>query len=105
MKNNKLLIVAGIATVIIIIALIIGKKQGWIGKSDATEVSIEKVAKRTIVETVAASGKVQPEAEVKISPYVPREIIELAVKEGYKLTEGIWLVRIDPDIQQSTVER
>jgi HlyD family secretion protein len=105
MKNNKLLIIAGIATVIIIIALIIGKKQGWIGKSDATEVSIEKVAKRTIVETVAASGKVQPEAEVKISPDVPGEIIELTVKEGDKVTAGQLLVRIDPDIQQSNVER
>jgi HlyD family secretion protein len=105
MKNNKLLIIAGIATVIIIIALVIGKKQGWIGKSDATEVSIEKVTKRTIVETVAASGKVQPEAEVKISPDVPGEIIELTVKEGDKVTAGQLLVRIDPDIQQSNVER
>ncbi len=105
MKNNKLLIIAGIATVIIIIALIIGKKQGWIGKSDTTEVSIEKVTKRTIVETVAASGKVQPEAEVKISPDVPGEIIELTVKEGDKVIAGQLLLRIDPDIQQSTVER
>jgi HlyD family secretion protein len=105
MKNNKLLIIAGIATVIIIIGLVIGKKQGWIGKSDATEVSIEKVAKRTIVETVAASGKVQPEAEVKISPDVPGEIIELTVKEGDKVKKGQLLVRIDPDIQQSNVER
>lgn len=105
MKNNKLLIIAGIATVIIIIALVIGKKQGWIGKSDATEVSIEKVAKRTIVETVAASGKVQPEAEVKISPDVPGEIIELTVKEGDKVIAGQLLLRIDPDIQQSNVER
>ncbi|MCG3167924.1 MAG: Macrolide export protein MacA [Bacteroidia bacterium] len=105
MKNNRLLIIAGIATVILIIALIIGKKQGWIGKSDATEVSIEKVTKRTIVETVAASGKVQPEAEVKITPDVPGEIIELTVKEGDKVTAGQLLVRIDPDIQQSNVER
>jgi HlyD family secretion protein len=105
MKNNRLLIIAGIATVIIIIALVIGKKQGWIGKSDAVEVSIEKVTKRTIVETVAASGKVQPEAEVKISPDVPGEIIELTVKEGDKVTAGQLLVRIDPDIQRSTVER
>ena len=105
MRNNRLLIVAGIATVIIIIALVIGKKQGWIGKSDATEVSIEKVTKRTIVETVAASGKVQPEAEVKISPDVPGEIIELTVKEGDKVIAGQLLLRIDPDIQQSNVER
>ncbi len=105
MKNNKLLIVAGIATVILIIALVVGKKQGWLGKSDATEVSIEKVTKRTIIETVAASGKVQPEAEVKISPDVPGEIIELTVKEGDKVTAGQLLVRIDPDIQRSNVER
>jgi HlyD family secretion protein len=105
MKNNKLLIIAGIATVILIIALVIAKKQGWVGESNAAEVSIEKVTKRTIVETVAASGKVQPEAEVKISPDVPGEIIELTVKEGDKVKKGQLLVRIDPDIQQSTVER
>lgn len=105
MKNNKLLIIAAVISVILIIVLVIGKKQGWIGKSDAAEVSIEKVSKRTIVETVSASGKVQPEAEVKISPDVPGEIIELTVKEGDKVIKGQLLVRIDPDIQKSTVER
>src|SRR5688572_19659126 len=105
MKNNRVLIIAGIVTLILLVVLVVGKKQGWIGKSNAAEVSIEKVARRTIVETVAASGKVQPEAEVKISPDVPGEIIELTVKEGDKVKKGQLLVRIDPDIQQSTVER
>lgn len=105
MKNNRLLIIAAVTTVILILLLVIGKKQGWWGKSDAAEVSIEKVTKRTIVETVAASGKVQPETEVKISPDVPGEIIELTVKEGDKVTAGQLLVKINPDIQQSTVER
>lgn len=105
MNNNRPLIIAAVATVLLVIALVVAKKQGWIGTSDATKVSTEKITKRTIIETVAASGKIQPETEVKISPDVPGEIIELPVKEGDKVKKGQLLVKIDPDIQQSNVER
>lgn len=105
MNNNRPLIIAGIVSLALIIFLLIAKKQGWIGESDAAKVAVEKVTRRTIVETVAASGKVQPETEVKISPDVPGEIIELPVKEGDRVKKGQLLVKIDPDIQKSNVER
>lgn len=60
---------------------------------------------RDIVETVSASGKIQSESEVIISPDVSGEIMELTVKEGDKVEAGQLLVKIDPDIQKSNVER
>jgi len=83
MKNRKklfkyLLIALGV----LIIFVIIGKKSGWLGKSTEIKISTDFVAKKTIVETVSANGKIQPEVEVKISPDVSGEIMELDIKEG-----------------------
>ena len=59
-KNKKKWIkISIIAVVIIIIVLAIGKKQGWFGKQDAIKVSTEKVANRSIIETVSANGKIK----------------------------------------------
>ena len=71
----------------------------------ATQVAVEQVSRRDIIETVSASGKIQSESEVIISPDVSGEIMELPVKEGDKVEAGQLLVKIDPDIQQSNVER
>lgn len=94
-----------IAVVVLLVFLIVAKKQGWIGKSAATEIEIAKVSRETITETVNASGKVQPEKEVKISADISGEIIELNVKEGDRVTRGQLLVRIKPDEYQRGVER
>ena len=51
-----------------IIFAVIGKKAGWIGGAEKKQVATEKVTKRDIIEVVSASGKIQPEVEVKISP-------------------------------------
>ncbi len=102
--NKKLLIAIGIV-VLVVIVLGIGKKQGWIGPSTAIKVTTEKVAERTITEIVTASGKIQPETEVAISPDVAGKIIALPVKEGDKVTKGQLLVKINPDIYVATVER
>ena len=69
------------------------------------EVEIEKVERRTIKETVSASGKVFPETEIKISSDVSGEIVELYVAEGDSVKEGQILARIDPEAIQSQVER
>jgi len=63
------------------------------------------VEKGEIVEIVSASGRIQPEKEVKISPEVPGEIIELPIKEGMKVTAGDLLININPDLYQSSVSR
>ncbi|MCU0408221.1 MAG: biotin/lipoyl-binding protein [Bacteroidales bacterium] len=82
MKNNKILKILVPAVVLLLIFAVIGKKQGWFGKALTVKVSVENAEKREIIETVTANGKIQPEKEVKISPEVSGEIVELTVKEG-----------------------
>ncbi len=90
---------------LLIVFLVIAKKQGWIGEDKGYEVELGEVKKETIVETVLASGKIQPEVEVKISSEVSGEIIELPVEEGQKVAKGDLLVSINPDIYIAAVNR
>lgn len=101
MKQKKLLKYVLIAVVALLILTVIGKKSGILGKAEITEVTTDVVTKRTIVETIIANGKIQPETEVKISPEVSGEIIELNVKEGDFVEKGKLLLRIKPDIYVS----
>lgn len=98
-KRTKYII--GIAA-IIVVGIIIKK---WTGKDPSILVSVEKVSTRTIVETVSANGKVQPETEVKISPDVSGEVVELHVKEGMEVKKGDLLASINPDIYESALAR
>lgn len=94
------------ATLLIVILLIVLSKTGVIGKKDdGKEVEIAVVKEITLVETVSATGKVQPEVEVKISSEVSGEIIELPIKEGQAVKKGDLLVRVNPDLYQSGVSR
>src|SRR5689334_9241824 len=68
-------------------------------------VSTEKATRRTIVQTVSATGKIQPETEVKISPEVAGEIIELPVDDGMAVKKGDLLVKIKPDSYKALVEQ
>lgn len=104
MKNRPLIISAAVALVLVI-GLIVAKKNNWIGGPPPQKVAAEAAQMRTVVETVSASGKIQSEVEVIISPDVPGEIIFLNLKEGDKVKEGQLLLKIDPDIQRSNVER
>ncbi|MEP0367553.1 MAG: efflux RND transporter periplasmic adaptor subunit [Cyclobacteriaceae bacterium] len=104
-SNNRIIyILLGVVGVLIVIALI-GKSQGWIGKKKAVEVEIGKVKRTTIVEKVSASGAVQPVVEVKISPEVPGEIIDLTIEEGDSVSKGDFLLKIRPDNFESAVQR
>lgn len=89
-----------IVSVIILVAatLLILKKQGIIGKEEGTKVAVEKAILKDIVEVVTASGKVYPEIEVKISPDVSGEIMQLNVKEGDSVTKGQLLATVYADI-------
>ena len=92
--------------IVLIGGLILAKKKGWIGgNSNAIEVEIGYAHKRMVVETVTASGKIQPEVEVKMSPEVSGEIIEVNVVEGQQVKEGDVLIRINPDIYESAITR
>ncbi|MDJ0365384.1 efflux RND transporter periplasmic adaptor subunit [Hymenobacter sp. H14-R3] len=97
MKNNRLLIILAVLVVVLIGGYTVAKKQGWIGKPTGMEVTAATAGPATIVEKVSASGKVQPETEVKISPDVSGEIIELYVHEGDSVKKGQLLLRIRPD--------
>ncbi|MBI6115450.1 efflux RND transporter periplasmic adaptor subunit [Salegentibacter maritimus] len=105
MKKKTLFIIIGIAVALILL-LIVGKKAGWFGKTgNFKEVEITKIEPIDIVETVSATGKIQPEIEVKLSSEVSGEIIELPVVEGQAVEKGDLLVRVNPDIYQSNVNR
>jgi HlyD family secretion protein len=105
MKSNKLLKILIPSVIILIIFAVYGKKQGWFGKAAAVKVAVEKAEKRSIIETITANGKIQPEKEVKISPDVSGEIVELTIREGDQVTKGQLLLRIKPDVYVSQKER
>lgn len=98
----KYLLIAG---GIILVVAIAGSKLGWFGKGNIVQVSTDKVQKRAITETVSASGKVQPEVEVKLSSEVSGEIVELTVKEGDVVKQGQLLCKVRPDILKSGYEQ
>ncbi len=81
-----------------IILLVVLKKTGVLGKEEGTKITAEKVVRRSIVETVNASGKIYPEVEVKMSPDISGEIVELNVEEGDSVKRGQVLARIYGDI-------
>jgi len=105
MKTSKLLSYLLIITVVLIVLAVIGKKAGWFGKEETIEVAVEKARLRNIVETITANGKIQPETEVKISPDVSGEIVELRVKEGDMVERGKLLARIKPEVYISARDR
>lgn len=95
--NKKLIwILVGLFAVIILLVTL--KKTGVIGKETGEEVTTEKVQTRTITESVNASGKVYPEIEVKVSPDISGEVVNLFVEEGDKVTKGQVLAKIYADI-------
>lgn len=104
-KANVWMKRSGIAVGSISLFIFIAMQVGWISTEDPTIVSSEKVTKRDIIETVSASGKIQPETEVKISPDVSGEIVSLYVMEGDKVEKGDLLLKIKPDTYQSMLER
>jgi len=105
MKKNKLLIIVLCLIGALVLFLVIGRQAGWIGGNAGLRVTVEEAELRNIVEIVTASGKVQPIVEVKISPDVSGEIIELPVREGDFVKRGALLARINPDLYESAVER
>ncbi|MBE0391673.1 HlyD family secretion protein [Flavobacterium sp. 7E] len=103
-KKTIYYIVGG--AVLLIVVLIALSKAGVIGNKDnGTEVEIATVNTATIVETVSATGKIQPEIEVKIASMVSGEIISLPVKEGQVVKKGDLLVKINPDLYTSSLNR
>ena len=104
-KKNSKLTKLGIGILVFAFIILIGILTGIIKTEDLPKVEMKKVERRSITETVSASGKIQPEVEVKISPDVSGEIVELLIKEGERVEKGELLLKIKPDIYKSILER
>lgn len=92
--------------VALIIILLIASKKGILGKKEeGKEVEVALLEELTIIETVSATGKIQPETEIKISSEVSGEIIDLPIKEGQTVKKGDLLVRVNPYLYESGTNR
>lgn len=99
MKRIYWIIIIGLVAILSIVAVKVLKG------SRPTEVYTEKAQLRNIIEVVSATGKIQPEQEVKISSDVSGEITEMLVKEGDQIKKGTLLCRIRPDLYMNAFER
>src|SRR5579871_3051063 len=96
---NKQILRILIGVILLIVALVVLAKSGVLGKDEGTRVSAEKVIRRNITEIVTASGKVYPEKEVKISPDISGEVVDLGItQEGDSVHKGQELAKIYADI-------
>jgi HlyD family secretion protein len=99
MKKIYWIIIGGLLLLVLILAV------KSCSKDKSVSVSTEKAEKRSIVESVSANGKIQPEVELKISSDVSGEIVDLFVKEGDQVKKGDLLCRINPLIYESNLNR
>src|SRR5207302_9390491 len=99
-RRRNILIGIGALLLLGIVGAVIASKR-----EKPIPVTTEKATKRTIVQLVSATGKVQPETEVKISPEVAGEIIELPVVDGAQVKKGDLLVKVKPDSYKALLEQ
>lgn len=104
-RGNRVILILGIILAGFVAVLVIGKKKGWIGKGGVEQVAVDKVTRRSLIETVTASGKINPQTEVKLSSEVSGEIIELNVKEGDSVQKGQLLCVVNPSIYEAVVNQ
>src|SRR4051812_22580335 len=98
-RRNIILGVLALIVVWIVVAIILGKREKPI------PVLTEKAVRKTIIQTVSATGKIQPQTEVKISPEVAGEIIDLPVVDGQPVKKDDLLLRIKPDSYKALLEQ
>ncbi len=100
-KKQLTIVIVVVAVLAVIVVLAINKSKN----SGSTKVATEIVETRKIVETVSANGKIQPAKDIKISPYISGEVVELFVKEGDFVNKGDKLAKIDPEIYLRAYEK
>src|SRR5881296_2927109 len=100
-RKKKLFLLIGAAALIVItlVSMVAARKR-----EKPIEITTDKAFRKSITQLVTATGKIQPEVEVKIAPEVSGEIIEIPVKEGQSVRKGALLLRIKPDSYQAQVE-
>ncbi|TSA17033.1 efflux RND transporter periplasmic adaptor subunit [bacterium] len=102
-KSKKKLIIfsiIGVVLIVLVLLVILGSKRDTV-----LTVQTEKIQRRTITQLVSATGKIQPEVQVKINAEVSGEIITLAVREGQRVAKGQLLVHIKPDAYEAGMDR
>lgn len=104
-SSNQLWWILGGIIALLIFGLFIAKQAGWIGQEKPVEVEFATVKHTDIIERVSASGRVQPEVEVRLSPDVSGEITALYVEEGDSVKQGQLLLKIRPDNYESLFAR
>lgn len=105
MSKKNIYILITVVVIILGLGFVLWKKGVFGNKDEAKEIEIAKIVQMTIVETVSATGKIQPEIEVKIASMVSGEIIDLPIKEGQVVKKGDLLVKINPDLYLSSLNR
>jgi HlyD family secretion protein len=100
-KKKLWIIIAAVIVIGAIVTIAVIKGKG----NEGTKVATEKVTRRTIIQTVSANGKIQPEKDIKISPYISGEVVILNVKEGDQVKMGDLLAKIDPEIYVSQFDQ
>lgn len=104
--TKRILVFLGVLVVFAIVVIVGLRVSGVVGgKERATQVELADVESKTITQLVTASGNIQPEVEVRISPDVSGEIVELPISEGDKVRRGQLLARIRPDFYQAQVDQ
>ncbi|NOX86376.1 MAG: HlyD family efflux transporter periplasmic adaptor subunit [Chlorobi bacterium] len=101
-NKKKTWLIIGLLVVVAVLIILAALKNK---DSKGIKVATEKAARRTLVETVSANGKIQPAKDIKISPYISGEVVELHVKEGDFVEKGTRLAKIDPKIYISTYQK
>jgi HlyD family secretion protein len=99
-RKRKIIFSSAGVLLLLVVGLIVASKR-----EKPIPVTTEKAVRRTILQTVSATGKIQPETEVKISPEVAGEIIELPVQDGMPVKKGDLLVKIKPDSYKALLEQ
>lgn len=104
---TKRILILLLVLVVVAVAVIVGLRISGVvgGKERATQVELSDVERRTVTQLVTASGNIQPEVEVRISPDVSGEIVELPIVEGDQVTRGQLLARIKPDFYQAQLDQ
>lgn len=105
MKKRTKYILIALVLVAIVVVVALYKTNVLGDNNQIKKVETLQLRKSAITQTVSATGKIQPEIEVKISSEVSGEIIDLPVKEGQVVKKGELLVRINPDLYESGVDR
>src|SRR6185436_6313073 len=100
-KRNKVLLGGGGVVLLIVLVMVSTSAK----RDKGTEVRFEQVGRRDLVAAVTASGKIQPKKKVDISADITGRITKISVREGDLVTEGQFLLQIDPTVFEANLQR